>query len=112
VLAAVFVASLLATLLAYSFAPVRPSVWFWMGPLVVGVIGYASGYVNWGRGGPSLWKAGLASGFFAPLARPLPLDYASLGPAGAILGYWVSRGWQRAKELEAEAGAERAAPQG
>ena len=100
VLAAVFVSSLLATLLAYSFAPVRPSVWFWVGPLAVGAIGYLAGYMNWGRGGPSFWKAGLAGGFLAPLARPLPLDYASMGPAGGILGYWLSRGWARAKELE------------
>jgi hypothetical protein len=100
VLCAVFVSSFLATLLAYSFSAVRPSVWYWIGPLVVGVAGYAAGYVNWGRGGPSLWKAGFGEGFFAPLARPVPLDYASLGPAGAIMGYWMSRRWQRAKELE------------
>lgn len=101
VLASVFVSSFLATLLAYAFAPVRPSAWYWVGPLVVGLTGYSAAYLNWGRGGTSLWKAGFAAGFLAPLARPLPLDYASLGPAGAILGYWVSRRWQRAKELEA-----------
>jgi hypothetical protein len=102
-MAAVFCASLLATLLAYAFSPVRPSVWYWAGPLAVGAVGYAAGYMNWGRGGPSVWKAGLAAGFLAPLARPVPLDYASAGPAGAILGYWLSRRWQRAKELEQEA---------
>jgi hypothetical protein len=101
-MAAVFLASFFATLLAYAFVPVRPSVWYWAGPLVVGVIGYAAAYLNWGRGGPSLWKAGLGAGFLAALARPVPLDYASMGPAGAILGYWMSRRWQRAKELELE----------
>jgi hypothetical protein len=108
-MAAVFCASLLATLLAYAFSPVRPSVWYWAGPLAVGAVGYAAGYLNWGRGGPSVWKAGLAAGFLAPLARPVPLDYASAGPAGAILGYWLSRRWQRAKELELEAEANGAA---
>ena len=100
VLIAVGLSSFLATLLAYTFSPVRPSVWFWAGPLFVGIVGYAAAYQNWGRGGPSFWKAGLGAGMLAPLGRPLPLDYASFGPAGAIFGYWVSRGWERAKELE------------
>ena len=111
-MAAVFCASLLATLLAYAFSPVRPSVWYWAGPLAVGAIGYAAAYMNWGRGGPSVWKSGLAAGFLAPLARPVPLDYASAGPAGAILGYWLSRRWQRAKELEQEAETSAASTQG
>jgi hypothetical protein len=110
VLAAVWVSSFVATLLAYTFAPVRPSVWFWAGPLLVGVVGYLAGYMNWGRGGPSLWKAGFGAGPLAALARPLPLDYASLGPAAAILGYWVSRGWERAKEIETGDDRDAAAP--
>ena len=32
---------------------------------------------------------GIPQGNFAPLARVLPLDYASAGAAGALLGYWV-----------------------
>ena len=70
VLAAIWVSSFVATLLAYTFTPVRPSVWFWAGPLFVGIAGYVSGYMNWGRGGPSLWKAGLGAGPLAPLGRP------------------------------------------
>jgi hypothetical protein len=46
-------------------------------------------------------------GPFAGLVRPLPLDYASAGPAGAILGHWMSRKWQKEREAmnrqEAEA---------
>jgi hypothetical protein len=103
VLAAVCVASLLATLLAYAVSPTRPSVWFWAGPIVVGVLGYLSAYWAWGTSDPVVWKSGQGGGLLAPLARPLPLDYASLGTAGAILGYWTSRQWQRAKELETEA---------
>jgi hypothetical protein len=30
-------------------------------------------------------------GFLVALARPLPLDYASVGTAGALLGYWMRR---------------------
>ena len=43
---------------------------------------------------------GLGAGQMSPLGRALPLDYASVGPAGAMLGYWISRGWERAKETD------------
>jgi hypothetical protein len=104
VMAAVCLASFLATLLAYAASPARPSVCFWAGPLVVGIAGYAAAYLMWNSTDPVVWKSGQGGGFLAPLARPLPLDYASLGTAGALAGYWTSRQWQRAKELESEAG--------
>jgi hypothetical protein len=103
VLSAVAVASLLATLLAYAVSPARPSVCFWAGPIVVGIVGYLAAYASSNSLDPVALKNGQLGGLLAPLARPLPLDYASLGTAGAILGYWTSRQWQRAKELETEA---------
>jgi hypothetical protein len=39
----------------------------------------------------------------APLARPLPIDYATAGPAAALLGYWVSRRSHRQRVSEAAA---------
>lgn len=100
VLAAVGIASFCATLVAYAASPVRPSVWYWTGPVLTGVIGYTAAYFTWGDTAPLEWKNGAGGGALAALARPLPLDYASLGTAGAIAGYWTSRQWQRAKELE------------
>ena len=100
VLAAVAVASFCGTLVAYATSPVRPSVWFWAGPVAVGVIGYAAAYLSWNAVPSVAWKNGAGGGALAALARPLPLDYASLGTAGAIAGYWTSRQWQKAKELE------------
>jgi hypothetical protein len=100
VLASVALASFLATLLAYSVSPVRPSVWYWAGPLVTGAFGYVAAYFAWRTATPVDWKTGLGGGYLGALTRPLPLDYAGLGTAGAILGYWMSRQWQRAKELE------------
>jgi hypothetical protein len=75
---------------AYHVAAVRPSGWYWVGPLVVGVAGYA-----WGYSKPGDWVIGRPGN---PLAAPLPLDYASAGPAFAILGYWMSRRWRRERE--------------
>jgi len=100
VLAAVAVASFAATLMSYAFSPVRPSVWYWAGPILVGTFGYLTAYLSAGSMESVGWKSGAGGGLLAGLARPLPLDYASLGTAGAILGYWTSRQWQRAKELE------------
>jgi hypothetical protein len=87
-LASVALASYLGALGGHHFVMTRPSVWFWIGPFIVALIGYVSQYF-----GPSNWQIGEMRGFFAPLARPMPLDYASLGTAGALLGYWTSQRW-------------------
>jgi hypothetical protein len=105
VLAAVTVASFAATLMSYAFSPVRPSVWYWAGPVLVGTLGYLVAYFSAGSMESVGWKSGAGGGLLSSQARPLPLDYASLGTAGAIAGYWTSRQWQRAKELEKEAAA-------
>jgi len=86
-LAAVGLSSFLATWGSHSLFPVRPSLWFWIGPLFVGIVGYAMA-----QSSPDGWSIGMTAN---PLANPLPLDYASAGPAGAILGYWMSRRWKR-----------------
>jgi hypothetical protein len=94
VLWSVGISSFLATIAAHNIAPSRPSVWYWGGPLVVGVIGYVLTYAS---GDPS-WQVGIVGGWVPELARPLPLDYAGAGTAGAIIAYWMSRRWQRARE--------------
>ncbi len=101
IIAAVGVAAMLGTLAAHSLFPVSPSAWYWAGPLAVGLIGYGLAYVN----ADVTWTIGKVSGHFAPLGRPLPLDYAGAGTAGALLGYWTSRRWQRTKEAEAASSA-------
>ena len=101
VIAAVAAASLLGTLAAHSLFPVSPSPWYWAGPLLVGLVGYGAAYA----GADATWAIGNVAGTFAPLGRPLPLDYAGAGTAGALLGYWTSRRWQFAKEAEAAAAA-------
>lgn len=103
VLAAVGISSMIGTSAAYAFAPVRPSVWFWAGPAVVGAFGYLWTYLNWKTGTGTLADVGPTAPdhTFAALARALPLDYASVGTACAILGYWMARRSRRAKELAA-----------
>jgi hypothetical protein len=86
-LASVGIASFLATVVAYKYAPVRPSIWFWSGPLIVGLIGYIAAAL----GQDSNLAIGSPAGTFAALARPLPIDYASVGPAASMLAYWMMR---------------------
>ncbi|MGB7158410.1 MAG: hypothetical protein WBD40_10125 [Tepidisphaeraceae bacterium] len=101
VIASVALSAYLGTLAAHSLFPARPSMWYWIGPLVVGVVGYLFAF-----SGSTEWMIGRVGGTFAPeLGRPLPLDYVGAGSAGAVVGYWTSRRWQRSREAEAEAAA-------
>jgi hypothetical protein len=90
-LASVGISCYLAALGACYFIPVRPSLWFLVGPLAVGLFGYVGQYFT-----ASDWMIGDPSGFFAPLSRPMPIDYASLGCAGALMGYWTAHRWHEA----------------
>ncbi|HMB94637.1 MAG TPA: hypothetical protein VKK61_01225, partial [Tepidisphaeraceae bacterium] len=88
-LASVGIAAYLASLAAYQFIPAEPSGWILLSPMIVGLVGYISQYfTQWD------WMIGDARGYFAALSRPLPLDYASLGVAGTLLGYWTSQRWR------------------
>lgn len=96
VIASVFIASLAGSIIAHQLFPTPTSSWYFLPPLIVGALGYALAYFN--PDGAAIASLG---GTFAPLARPLPLDYASAGPAAAIIGHWMSRRWQRQKQQEA-----------
>jgi hypothetical protein len=101
---AVGVSAFTGALAAYYMYPISPSPWLWVGPLVVGTVGYILAYFNIAPT-DDLWKTGQLNYAMAPLARALPIDYATAGPAGAILGYWMSRRWHRqrlADEVDAD----------
>ena len=86
VLVSAFLGGLIGAALADYAAPHRQAVrWYWIGPMAVAVIGYLLAYLN---STPS--TNGLPMGAFAALARPMPLDYASMGAAGTLLGYWTA----------------------
>lgn len=86
VLMALFVAAFTGTSVAeHFFKTARLGEWYWVGPLALGLIGYLS--AGFTGAAPDL-VTGHLTGAFAPLARPLPLDYASFGVAGALMGYW------------------------
>jgi hypothetical protein len=88
-LTSVGISAYLAAIGAHYFVATRPSLWFWSAPLLVGLFGYLMQYFN-----PADWMIGDLYGFFAPIARPTPLDYMSTGVAGTLLGYWTAQRWQ------------------
>jgi hypothetical protein len=81
------VGAILASSFARRFVPAGPVVWFVAIPLITGLIGHIGTYIL----DPGGWTIGVTRGLLAPLARPLPLDYASVGTACAIYGYWMGR---------------------
>ncbi|HWE03329.1 MAG TPA: hypothetical protein VG326_13045 [Tepidisphaeraceae bacterium] len=84
VMAGVFLAGLFSTAVAEQFFADRTAGrWYWIGPLAAGAFGYIVNSFS-----VAGMETGDLNGSFAPLARVLPLDYASLGCAGALLGYW------------------------
>lgn len=97
VLCSVALSAFVGATIAHTLFPVRPGAWYWGGALLVAAVGYIVAYV-W----PDGWRIGLVGGQFAALARPLPLDYASAAPAGAILGYWISRQWSKSRQAAEE----------
>lgn len=89
VLASVFLSGLAATAIAEAwFADARAARWYWAAPLLVGVLGYVMGFFQ--PAGIEIGSIDPDRNLLAPLARVLPLDYASLGCAGVLLGYWMS----------------------
>ena len=94
----VLLASWLATWCSFRFAPVTPSIWYWMAPILLGVVGYLWTALN----GSATANIGIPGGFLASIARAAPLDYASVGVAGALVGYWTGRRYLK-ERAEAEA---------
>ena len=94
ILAGIFVAGLASTGIAEAyFADRKAGRWYWIAPLVVGSVGYLlSCFSHEGI------ETGDLTTSFGALARVLPLDYASLGCAGVLLGYW----WMSPEEEEIE----------
>jgi hypothetical protein len=84
----VFLAALIsASIVRANWPQPEAGKWYWIGPILVGVIGYLLAAFQAGD-----WSNGMRelTGLWAPLARPLPLDYASAGMFGSLLGYWMS----------------------
>ena len=94
---AVGISAYVAVWVAHGLIPTRPAIWFWAAPVLCGVVGYLWAWMNTS---PSQLALGEPGGMLAPLARPLPLDYASIGIAAALWRYVQSRSHQIRRVIE------------
>lgn len=95
--AAVGISSLVGALTAESFIPTGRRNWAFLVPMAAGLLGYSAAYFN-----PAGAITGHLTGSLGALARPLPLDYAAAGTAGAILGHWIARQWAMERKENAQ----------
>lgn len=82
------VASLGSTMAARLLFPLPSSAIYWPAPLLVAILGYLANGMD-----PAGLETADLTGRFASLAQALPLDYLAVGPAAAIIGYWLSETW-------------------
>ena len=99
VIAAVFVGSFAGSAIAHSVFSTGPRSWYWLPPLALAAVSYAVAAIS----PPTGIDIADPRGPFVGLVRPLPLDYASAGVAGAVMGHWMSRRWQKEREAVAAA---------
>jgi len=92
-LAAAALGAMAGSAAAQTFFPSAKRFWHALVPILVGCVGYVLAFFE-----PAGAQTGDLSGFFAPLARVTPLDYAGFGVAGAIVGDWMGRKWARERE--------------
>jgi small basic protein len=96
-MAGVFIAAYVGALAAYTFTPLVESIWYWAAPMAVAFISYIVAYFSGGA-----TSTGDLQGWTAGLVRATPLDYAGMGTAGALLGYWSIRRWTQPDETTDE----------
>jgi hypothetical protein len=94
---AVGISAYVAVWVTHGLIPTRPAVWFWLAPIVCGIAGYTW---TWLSTSPAQLAIGEPGGLLAPLARPLPLDYASIGVSAALWRYVQSRSHQIRRVIE------------
>lgn len=86
----------LGALLAQVTVPTRSSLIAWTAPVVVAIGFYVLAATSMVRSGFGAWMD--VPGY----ARALPIDWATAGVGGALLGHWVSLRMREAKLLEQE----------
>lgn len=91
VVAVIFFALYLGAMAARYFTGVSRAHWYVAAVPIVALVGYLVGYLqadmSWAKGPWAAYKL-LATTPPHALVRPLPIEYISIGVAGAIVGLW------------------------
>lgn len=94
VMMAVGVGSWAGSAITHSIYATGPRSAYWAPPLVVGLLGYLMAALFLPRG----VETANFQGVFVGLIWPLPLDWASAGVVGAVVGHWMSRRWLKERQ--------------
>ena len=86
VIGAVAIGGFASAAIGYTFLENDCPLCYAAAPAVVGIVGYAWAYFF-----PGIYHVHRTT---VALAYPLPLDYASVGVAAALLGYWTGLRWK------------------
>ncbi len=84
-LAAVVIGGVTGGFAAHRFFPTRPTIWYWLAPLLPAVGGYLLGSTS-----EPMSVTRLPGGYFGPLARVAPLTWA-VAPAAVFWGVRISQ---------------------
>lgn len=79
-------AAYIGSLIAHQMIPTQPSTWFWAAPGLLAVVTYLFSYLFPDTTHLSI---GYPTGPLSQLLRAAPIDYASAGTIGSLLGYWT-----------------------
>lgn len=94
ILFAILAGCFLGSLLAYQIVPTRLGLPAWAGPVVAAAALYVLSAVSTVAAGQGAWMQVKA------YSQILPIDWATAGLGGSLLGYWVSSRMQEARFLE------------
>jgi len=82
--------------------PIRSSIPFWLGPILMAVVVFALGSAGAkGSSGPA-WYNVLIVARRIPLRAALPVDWLAWGGGGAVAGFWLSRRIRHARLFRKE----------
>ena len=87
----------LSALIAHQTFPARTAAACWLGPAIMAVAVFAVGALAASYPDKPTWHAALMVAQRLPLRAALPVDWLSLGGAGAVAGYWLSRRFHYAR---------------
>ncbi len=87
----------LSALIAHQTFPARAAAACWLGPVVMAVAVFALGYLVADYPDQPTWHAALLVAQNLPLRAALPVDWMTLGGAGAVGGFWLSRRFHYAR---------------
>ncbi len=95
IVGAMFISFFLAVLISHQQIPAQQAAVAWMAPLITAILFYVLAGLAAVESAPDAWAR------VQPYAQALPIDWFSIGGAGALLGFWVSERIHEIRHIDA-----------